>query len=359
MSEQKRAFPQGLVLGLTMAETAILIIFVLLLALTVLLGRETDRRQAVEQELEQLREIQLTLKQRDMSVAEVSDLIETATIDQADAEHWRELVRSLNDSVADPSPEAIISQLNDARSVLAREDTNNALDELLASANLQASTETLNGLASVLQAGSEYGMAPDDMRDAIQTRHKLNKVLEEDDGKTVSTHRLEDLVRNGERWRDLAAKVGEDPEAELERLIARIAEIESKLGGTGTDHPSCWYDEDNTVAYLFDVALTDDGFLLQPAHAPDHHENRKSLPLDDVAIGKNINPNQFLIQTRPVFQWSVDNGCRFFVRAFDLTAPEQKELYKTRMRTLESRFYKNASPSGPPPSADPLPQHLP
>lgn len=310
MSEQKRAFPQGLVLGLTMAETAILIIFVLLLALTVLLGRETDRRQAVEQELEQLeqlREIQLTLKQRDISVAEISELIETATIDQTDAEHWRELVRSLNDSVPDPSPEAIISQLDDARSVC---------DE-------------------------------------------LSQLLEDDNGETVSTHRLEELVRNNQRWRDLVDNVGEDPEAELERLNARIAELKSKLGGTGTDHPSCWYDEDSTVAYLFDVALTDEGFLLQPAHAPDHHEKRESLPLEDVAIGKNINPNQFLIQTRPVFQWSVDKGCRFFVRAFDLTAPEQKELYKTRMRTLESRFYKNASPSGPPPSAVPPPQNLP
>ena len=52
-----------------------------------------------------------------------------------------------------------------------------------------------------------------------------------------------------------------------------------------------------------------------------------------------------------MFEWSVAANCRFFVRAFDLTAADQKQMYKTRMRTLESRFYEDASPSGPPPFA--------
>ena len=46
----------------------------------------------------------------------------------------------------------------------------------------------------------------------------------------------------------------------------------------------------------------------------------------------------------------VANDCRFFVRAFDVTAPDQKELYKERMLLLESRFYKYANPTGPPPA---------
>lgn len=357
MSEQKKAFPQGLVLGLTMAETAILIIFVLLLALTVLLGRETDRRQAIERELEQYQEIQLILKNRDIAVAEGLNLIETERTDRTDAEQWRELVRDLKDSVPDPSPKAIISELHDAREVLARDATNKALDEFLDRADLEPTPETLSDLVSVLQAGSEYGAKLNEIRDAIQMRRNLGKILKSD-GKDVSTREVEELVLDGQSWRNLASKVGGDPEAEIERLNPRIAELESKLGGTGTDHPSCWYDEDNTVAYLFDVALTDEGFLLQSARAPQHGERRKSLPLEDVVTGKSVSPQQFLIQTRAVFQWSVDNGCRFFVRAFDLTAPQEKELYKTRMRILESRFYKKANPSGPPPSADSVRQQL-
>lgn len=358
MSEQKRAFPQGLVLGLTMAETAILIIFILLLALTVLLRRETDRRQAVEREFEQYREIHLIRKDRGITVEEISSLIETGRSDRADAEHWRELVRDLSDSVPGLSPQSIISQLEDARTVLAREAANEALDEFLETTNLQPTPETLNQIDSVLKAGSEYGMKPEDIRGAIQIRREIGQLLEAE-GETASAQAIRELAHDARRWRELAAKVGDDPGVKIERSNSRVAELEAKLGGTGTDHPSCWYDQDDTVAYLFDVALTGEGFVLQPALAPQHHEDRSSLPLENVVTGKSINSNQFLIQTRPVFEWSVDHGCRFFVRAFDLTAPEQKELYKTRMRTLESRFYKNASPSGPPPSVDPLLQDLP
>ena len=63
-----------------------------------------------------------------------------------------------------------------------------------------------------------------------------------------------------------------------------------------------------------------------------------------------LTSQQFLDQTKPVYDWSVDEECRFFVRAFDMTAADQKELYKDRMRTLESHFYKNANPTGLPPS---------
>lgn len=358
MSEQKRAFPQGLVLGLTMAETAILIIFVLLLALTVLLGHEADRRQEVERELKQYREIHLVLKDRGIAVEEILRLIDTGSGDRVDAEYWRELVRSLSDSVPDPLPEAIISQLEYARTVLEREATGNALDEFLEGANLEPTPENLSQLAAVLQAGSEFRMKPDDIRDAIQIWREFSQLMESG-GESTSAQSLRELAHDGQRWRELVAKVGDDPSGKIERLDLRVAELESKLGGTGTDHPSCWYDQDNTVAYLFDVALTDDGFLLQLAHAAEHRAHRSSLPIEDLVTGKSLNPNQFLMQTRPVFQWSIDNECRFFVRAFDLTAPDQKELYKTRMRTLEARFYKNASPSGPPPLADPLPQDLP
>ncbi len=44
--------------------------------------------------------------------------------------------------------------------------------------------------------------------------------------------------------------------------------------------------------------------------------------------------------TNPLFRWSVDNGCRFVVRAFDTTGPTEKAIYKRQMSVLEQRFYK-------------------
>ena len=40
-----------------------------------------------------------------------------------------------------------------------------------------------------------------------------------------------------------------------------------------------------------------------------------------------------------MFKWSEDNDCRFFVRAYDLTGPTEKEISKRQFRYLGMRFY--------------------
>ena len=352
MPDRKGAFPQGLVLGLTMAETAILIIFVLLLALAMLLSREADRRQAAEQDLKRFEEIQRILEERDVDAVGLLDRIRTNRRDRRDADNWRELVRDLGQRMADPSPAAIASRLDDAREALERDAANRAIGELLDESGLESTPETLSDLAAMLQAVA--GLTADEVRDAIGVQQGLDDALGDGGGET-GRRGIEDLVTDAERWRAMAGDARGDLVAVLDRANARIAQLEAQVGGRGTDHPSCWYDADNTVAYLFDVALTDEGFVLRLARAPQHRRKRAALPIDTVLTGRLLSRRQFLEQTRPVFEWSVAEDCRFFVRAFDLTAADRKELYKARMRTVESRFYKNASPSGPPPVADPSP----
>ena len=296
MSSQRGAFPRGLVLGLTMAETAILIIFVLLLALTVLLAHEAGRRQAAERDLERFSEIKRILLETDLDAEQMLASIQAGMVAQRDADNWRELVRDLEQRIPDPSPDAIVSHLDEAREALDRDAANKIFNELLNEAGLQPTPETQSDLAEILTATREAGLAVDDVREAIG---------------------------------------------------------ELQVGGGGSDHPSCWDDADSTEAYLFDVALTDEGFVLRTAAAPQHSHKRELLPLDRVETDRTLTVEEFLAQTRSVYEWSVQRDCRFFVRAFDLTGANQKELYKTRMRTLESRFYKNASPSGPPPSVAP------
>jgi len=94
------------------------------------------------------------------------------------------------------------------------------------------------------------------------------------------------------------------------------------------------------------VALAPDGFVVALARAPEHEAERQLLPVESVRTSRLLTESQFLRQTRSVYEWSVERGCRFFVRAFDLVAADRKDLYKRRMRVLESRFYKNANPTG-------------
>jgi len=245
VTDRGRTFPRGLVLGLTMAEIAILIIFVLLLALAALLAREADRRQAAERKVADYEQIEILFEDEALPRDPVAlrAVLRERVDEHRDADNWRELVREMEAGDADPA--VLAEQLTQAR----------------------------------------------------------------------------------ER---------------IERLEAQAA----ARGGGGLDHPSCWYDRDGTVAYLFDVALAPDGFVAAMARAPEHEAERQLLPVESVRTSRLLTESQFLRQTRSVYEWSVERGCRFFVRAFDLVAADRKDLYKRRMRVLESRFYKNANPTG-------------
>ena len=316
----------GLVLGLTMAETAILIIFVLLLALTALLGREAERRRSAEDELEQLEEIRLVLEESNLQPKAAVDLLRARGTERQDADNWRDLVRGLAEEPP-PSPTHIAKRLREARK---RDADHRTIDESLRAAGVEPTSETLRALAAIVAAAHEANVTSDEAARVFGIYRALEDALGRL-GDRMTPDAVAAMSRDAARWREEGG------------------------GGRGTDHPSCWYDADRTVAYLFDVALTNDGFVIQPAHAPQHEEARAALPLDSVRTGTILTAQQFLGQTRPVFSHSLERDCRFFVRAFDLTSADRKELYKERMRTLESRFYKNANPSGPPPSVDPAP----
>lgn len=157
------------------------------------------------------------------------------------------------------------------------------------------------------------------------------------------------------RNKELTAEVASLRE-ELEQAVARAERAEQTAaqdgtgpGGTGSDHPSCWYDDDGDMEYVWDIALHERGFLLRPGPAPVNGHRRVSLPINDTTTGRYVTPSEFVAQTKPLYDWSVARRCRFFVRAFDDTPATAKGLYIRRMRVLEGHFYKNPNPSGPPP----------
>src|SRR5580658_5313894 len=98
--QQRSSYRRGLVLGLTMAEIMILLVFCLLIAMATFLKREETRRIAAEQQLQQqvaqnerTRDVVATLE-KSAALAEkfenLSGLSDPKAIDQ----YWRELVDS-------------------------------------------------------------------------------------------------------------------------------------------------------------------------------------------------------------------------------------------------------------------------
>src|ERR1700756_860067 len=105
--QQRQSYRQGLVLGLTMAEIMILLVFCLLIAMATFLKREETRRAAVEQQLQQQqlqnkrdREVVAALRE-EASLVEKLQSLSGLSDPQAIDQYWRELVdsRTLVDAV--------------------------------------------------------------------------------------------------------------------------------------------------------------------------------------------------------------------------------------------------------------------
>src|SRR5579859_258884 len=98
--QQRSSYRRGIVLGLTMAEIMVLLVFCLLIAMAAFLKREETRRIAAEQELkeeraqnEQIRDVVNSLS-KSAAVAEKIESLSGLSDPQAIDQYWRELVDS-------------------------------------------------------------------------------------------------------------------------------------------------------------------------------------------------------------------------------------------------------------------------
>ena len=277
---QEEGYRRGLVLGLTMAEIVILVIFVLLLVLGASLALKERENETLKKRNEMLRagatelaeETRQRLARIEKEVTQLRELREDLESARPDGlperplpEIFRELVL-VRDAVVDsgisPTPDSIRQALADAAAIK---------EELLASAG-------------------------------------QNKLLERQN-KNLKT-KMTDLLR------------------------------QARSGGRGLDHPPCWATPDGKAEYIFDISLTRRGLIVRERELPHRAIERAKLPIADLALDAELIPKNFLGMTEPLFRWSVDNECRFVVRAFDSTAPTEKTIYKRHMRVLEQRFYK-------------------
>src|ERR1700756_4240873 len=97
IAQQRSSYRQGLVLGLTMAEIMLLLVFCLLIGMATFLKREETRREVAEQELKEQsqrnRDVLAELKQN-TSLGEKLQNLSGLSDPQAIDKYWRELVDS-------------------------------------------------------------------------------------------------------------------------------------------------------------------------------------------------------------------------------------------------------------------------
>ncbi len=287
ISEQDGSYRRGLVLGLTMAEIAILIIFILLLALGFVLEKEHERRRAIETNL---RDANTKISNLSEQISVLSSLSKGRDIE----EFVRELIAARESA---RELKSIKSELTEAK-------------------------ELVSEYEEVLE-----GASPKEVAEALEEAITIKSILEQ----------------FGDKHAEQILKEYADLQIEKNRLDGQLANAQKKMEsmGKGNEMPSCWATADGTVEYIYEVAVTSGGMTVRETILAHRKVDRGSLPVSMISLGQEVSETKFKTMVRPLYNWSVDKRCRFYVKVYDLTGPTVKELYKQRLKTVVGNFYRH------------------
>lgn len=128
----------------------------------------------------------------------------------------------------------------------------------------------------------------------------------------------------------------------VENQQGQIRQLQDQLASAGAGRvlPSCWTTANGKVEYLFDVALTSTGLRVAERPNPGRIEQRSRLPISQMSASRLLKPSEFTSLTQPLFALSKANNCRYYVVVYDATSASEKDLYKTLLDTVEDHFYK-------------------
>jgi hypothetical protein len=109
--------------------------------------------------------------------------------------------------------------------------------------------------------------------------------------------------------------------------------------GNGLVHPPCWADaQTGTAEFMFDVTILEDGVIFARGWPDSRDEQAMADPVIQSVIGEYKLNSEHLVKTRSIFNDSVKNGCRHFVRVSDQAV--SKDAFKKHLLAIEQHFYK-------------------
>ncbi|KPF82726.1 hypothetical protein IP70_19900 [alpha proteobacterium AAP38] len=330
IDRQQVEYRRGLILGFTLAEIITLIIFCLLLALAARSLKERQVVQALRDEARaQVAELAVMKEKLHAFVgakAPLDDLFkEIALLRQKSAE-----AEALKAQLAEVKPKAeqwdrMAAALQSRLPSGASPDA--AADQLIQEAQLAAA------IRNAMEEGGIKDPTPAQMAEAAKAvEDALKSALDASKPGSTPAEAIRQALAGREAMR-----------TDNEKLRRQVGNLEEALRrvGPGTEMPPCWREEKTgRPEFIFDVALTTTGMVVRDRALPHRARDQAKLPIQAMTFNTEIPAARFQAEALALYNWSVENKCRFFVRAFDVTAPSQKKEYKIIMRLLETRFYK-------------------
>ncbi|EGY02532.1 hypothetical protein AZA_32283 [Nitrospirillum viridazoti Y2] len=330
IERQHHHYRRGLVLGFTLAEIIILVIFCLLLALAARFIKDKKQIETLDAlthsqaaDLEALRaqlgEMSLAFK----NPAKIDDMFRELVLlrkKAAQVDALQAQVQALAEKAAqwDAVEQAVKDQLPpgaDAKAIAKK-----TVQEAAIGAAIQQAMEQ----AGVKDPSTQQMTA---VADAL--KQVVDQALKANPGKDPAAAVRQALANR----QDLLAQVA-NLEGQNKNLRNKLERI-----GPGLEMPPCWPDKNGKPEYIFDVALSGTSFRVRDRKLPNRVAEQAQLPIQ-ITFDTEIPPSQFLAETEPLKQWSIAHQCRFFVRVFDQTGPNEKAQYKSMLRTVEMPFYK-------------------
>lgn len=86
-----------------------------------------------------------------------------------------------------------------------------------------------------------------------------------------------------------------------------------KASGRGNEFPSCWVTPDGKTESIFELLISDTGIRIIDRPLPHRIEDKAKLPLSGVNYEVELPRHEFEAVLRPLYQWSIDHQCRFYV----------------------------------------------
>jgi hypothetical protein len=282
--DQKKAYRRGLLLGFTMAEVTIMVLFCLLLASALVFEEKLNELARANDKLAELSEV------RDTVSALAAKYGESGKIDDIFTE--LRFVKRENTELKQRAAE------NEAALIEVKANAELLREIKVSLQSVKDSQPNAAEVGAIVKAGLAKG------EKAIQCERDA-----------IEKNRLEGQLASAQ--------------ATLTRL------------GKGTEMPACWANpKTGRPEYIFSIDLTSTGLVIHDERLEHRQAEQSLLPLSEIGFDTEVSPDAFRIQTGALWLWSKEHQCRFFVMVRDKTQPTEKDTYKKLLRTLEDHFYK-------------------
>ena len=319
IGRQQAQYRRGLVLGFTVAETMLLILFALMLALGFVLMKRDRELRTLSGEISALRE-------KERFLAAKLEVFQAITEDRPTDEFFHELVRARALQASLAARAARLPEREKATSTLEA-----VIDAVKGSPDARRRMVALAALGARVQ-GEIDRLSPEAKTDAFALVPAAVALAQTSQaaGQTMSEARqkLADAEKGARENATLKGQI-----VTLHRSLTSI--------GRGGDFPPCWVTARGEIQFLFRVTLNAGDSLSVADITPlARLADRRALPLNETLFAGPMSRRQFLSQTEALYDQSRAKACRYYAIVSDRTDPTQKDLFKTLLFTVEAHFYK-------------------